>query len=113
LNPAPARRLWYDNELGDPFDAQLRCAVLIQHEMKFKHSSINRAIRYNELRCGYWNCRTSVASKLSNVTGLSFEQSVEKFGMTEGWGRGWIDLSMKQLRSLVICTEAGAGSDRA
>ena len=42
-----------------------------------------------------------------DVTERTFEQSVGKFGMTEEWGRSWIDLSMKRLRSLVIGMEAG------
>jgi hypothetical protein len=48
-----------------------------------------------------------------DVTERTFEQSVGKFGMTKEWGRGWIDLSMKRLRSLVIDMEAGAGRGQA
>jgi hypothetical protein len=44
-----------------------------------------------------------------DVTERTFEQSVGKFGMTDEWGRSWIDLSMKRLRSLVIDIEAGGG----
>ena len=44
-----------------------------------------------------------------DVAERTFEQSVGKFGMREEWGRSWIDLSMKRLRSLVINMGASGG----
>ena len=48
-----------------------------------------------------------------DVAERTFEQSVGKFGMREEWGRSWIDLSMKRLRSLVIKMGAGGGHGQA
>ena len=48
-----------------------------------------------------------------DVAERTFEQSVGKFGMREEWGRSWIDLSMKRLRSLVINMGASGGHGQA